>query len=142
MADLRNELADIVVPLAPTVTQVAGGGSLWWVVAGLVGVVVVALVFGWWHRRRFVRSLQAIAHVVAQQQGSPGELAGLLNVWARGRFRMIRLEAKLSPTGLDADVWAEWVNALSTVRFAPAPPDAWDTLSRLCETARQWKRHA
>ena len=141
MADPRNELADIVVPLAPTLTQAAGGRSLWWVVAGLVGVVVVVLVFGWWHRRRFVRSLQAIAHVAAQQQGSPDELAGLLDVWARGRFRMIRLEAKLSPTGLDGDVWAEWVNALFFLRFAPALPDGWDKLSRLCETAQQWKPH-
>lgn len=142
MADPRNELADIVVPLAPTLTQAADGGVLWWIVAGLVGVVVVAMVFGWWHRGRFVRSLQAITHAVARQQGTPDVLAGLLDAWARGRFRMIRLEVLRSPNAMAADEWAEWVNALSSVRFAPVPPDAWDTLSHLCETAQQWKRNA
>ena len=142
MADPRNELADIVVPLAPTASAAASGASLWWAVAALVGVACVVLaIIVWWVRQRFARSLRAITRAVARQQGSPDVLAGLLDAWARGRFRMVRLEASHGPKAIAADAWADWVNDLSALRFAPVSANAWDALSRLCETARQWKTH-
>lgn len=142
MADPRNELADIVVPLAPTATHTVASASMGWVVAGLVAIAGLALLAGWWwHRRRFVRSLDGICGAVSRRQGSPDTLARLLDVWARGRFDLVRLDASQCPPSVSAEEWADWVDAVSAVRFAPLPLDAWDALSRLCESARQWKRH-
>jgi len=105
----------------------------------LIGVVCVAL-FAWqWRRRHFVRSLRAIAAVVARQQGTPDELSQLLDTWARARFKLARLDAAQCPQGLDADVWAGWVNALTQLRFAPLPSSGMADLAALCATARNWK---
>lgn len=143
MADPRNELADIVVPLAPAATHAAANAPLGWLVAGLVAIVVLALLAGWWwRRRRFVRSLEGICGAVARQQGSPDTLARLLDVWARGRFDLIRLDASECPPSVADEEWADWVDAVSAARFAPPSSNAWDALSHLCESARQWKRHA
>ena len=142
MADPRNELADIVVPIAPAMTAGAGGLPWWLWAAGLLGVVGVMLMVWQWRRRRFARSLRAIAAAVARQQGTPVEIARLLDTWARARFKLARLDAAQCPQGLDADVWAGWVNALAQLRFAPPPSAGMDDLAALCETARQWKRHA
>lgn len=141
MADPRTELADIVVPLAPPATHAAESAAPGWMIAAAVAVMTLALLAGWWHRRRFTRSLQGICGAVARRQGRPDTLARLLDVWARGRFDLIRLDARQCPKAVAAEEWAEWVDALSTARFAPQSSEAWDTLARLCETARGWKRH-
>ncbi|MBT9569060.1 MAG: hypothetical protein IV085_12255 [Thiobacillus sp.] len=142
MADPRNELADIVVPLAPAATDTAANAAMGWLVAGLVAIVVLAMLAGWgWHRRRFVRSLEGICGAIARQQGRPDTLAGLLDVWARGRFDLIRLDARVCPTSVAAEEWADWVDAVSAARFASPSSDAWDALSHLCKSARQWNRH-
>lgn len=142
MADPRNELADIIVPVAPEMAASAGGLPLWLWAVGLIGVVCVALVAWQWHRRRFARTLRAIARAAARQQGAPIELAARLDAWARAQFRLARLDAASCPQGLDANAWSDWVNALAQLRFAPPPPGGMDDLAALCETARQWKRHA
>lgn len=141
MADPRNELADIIVPVAPAAVSGASVLPLWTMAAGLAAVICIVLLSWWWHRRRFVRALQAIASAVVQQQGAPDMLAGRLDAWARSRFGLDRLEAAASPPGVDADVWTAWVNALMQLRFAPASPDGWNDLAALCKTARQWSRH-
>lgn len=142
MADPRNELADIVVPVAPAVTASAGGLPWWMWAAGLLAVIGVMLMVWQWRRRRFARSLRVIAAAVARRQGTPVELSRLLDTWARGRFNLTRLEAAHCPQGLDPDVWSDWVNALTHLRFAPSPPGGMDDLAVLCATARQWKQHA
>ena len=142
MADPRNELADIVVPLAPEMAARASGLPLWMWAIGLIGVVCVAL-FAWqWHRRRFARTLRAIAVAAARRQAVPTELAARLDEWARARFQLTRLDAASCPQGLDATDWSGWVDALTQLRFAPSPPGGMDDLAALCATARQWKRHA
>jgi len=142
MADPRNELADIIVPVAPAMAASAGGLPLWVWAAGLLGVAGVMLTVWQWRRRRFARSLRAISAAVARQQGTPVALSRLLDAWARGRFGLSRLDAENCPQGLDAADWSDWVNALTHLRFAPSPPAGMDELAALCETARQWKRHA
>lgn len=142
MADPRTELADIVVPLAPAATQAAAGVSPGWMIAAAVAVMTLALLAAWWHRRRFTRSLEGIGRAVARRQGRPDTLARLLDVWARGRFGLIRLDARQCPKGVATDEWAEWVEAVSRARFAPTSPEAWEALACLCESARRWKRHA
>lgn len=142
MADPRNELADIIVPVAPEMTAGGGGLPLWIWAVGLISLVFVALVAWPWHRRRFERTLRTIAVAVAQQQGTPVELAARLDTWARARFKLARLDAAACPQGIDATGWSEWVHALTQLRFAPSPPGGMDVLAALCETARQWKRHA
>lgn len=143
MADPRNELAGIVVPVAP---DVAAGGSglplLMWA-GGLVMVAGIALV-AWlaWHRRRPARALKKISTAVAQRQNTLPLLAEHLDSWARFTFKLSRVDAEMCPPGLDPAVWSVWVNTLAHMRFAPSPPGGFDGLAALCETARQWKRHA
>lgn len=141
MADPRNELADIVVPLAPEMMAQAGSVSWRPWAAVLIGILIVALLVWQWHRRRFARALQTVAVAVARQQASPGELAARLDIWARARFRLTRLEVASCPQGLDPADWSDWINALAQLRFAPSPPDGFDTLAALCETAHRWKPH-
>ena len=142
MADSRNELADIIVPLAPEMAASASGLPLWLWAVGVLGVACVALLAWQWHRRRFVRTLRKIAGAAARQQGTPTELAARLDGWARARFQLPRLDASTCPQGLDATAWSDWVNALTQLRFAPSPLGGMDDLAALCETARQWKQHA
>ncbi len=142
MADPRSELADIVVPVAPAMTANAGGLPWWVWVAGVLGVACVGLMVWQWRRRRFARSLRAISAAVARQQGTPVEIARLLDAWARGRFKLSRLEASHCPQGLDPESWSDWVNALTQLRFAPSPADGMEALAALCASARQWKSHA
>ncbi|HEY9098172.1 MAG TPA: hypothetical protein VIN38_04805 [Thiobacillus sp.] len=142
MADPRNELADIIVPVAPEMAAHTGGLPLWMWAIGMLGVAGVLLVMWQWRRHRFERSLKAITGAVARQQGTPAELSHLLDTWARARFSLLRLEAAQCPQGLDADAWADWVNTLTQLRFAAATPDGMDALADLCETARNWKPHA
>ena len=142
MADPRNELADIIVPVAPEMTARASGLPLWVWAIGVLGAVCVALLIGLWHRRRFARTLRAIAVAVARRQGTLSDLATRLDDWARARFQLTRLDAARGPQGLDAADWSDWVNALTHLRFAPPSPDGMEDLAALCETARQWKQHA
>jgi hypothetical protein len=142
MADPRNELADIIVPSVPDVVAGGIGLPLWALAAGLVGVACAGLAIWLWQRRRPMRTLNAIASAVAQRQDSPSELAARLDAWARERFRLLRLDASSCPPGLDAATWLAWVNALLHLRFSPPRPDGYDALATLCETARQWGRHA
>lgn len=141
MADPRNELADIIVPVAPAAVSGASVLPLWTMAAGLAAVICIVLLSWWWHRRRFARALKAISNAAAQQLGAPDAIAVRLDVWARSRFGLVRLEAAASPQGVDAEVWAAWVNSLARLRFAPASPDGWNDLAALCKTARQWSRH-
>jgi hypothetical protein len=143
MADPRSELADIIVPVAPDV--MAGGGNslpLWALAAGLVGVACLVWVVWLWHRRRPARALRALIAAVAQRQDTLPRLAARLDVWARARYRLARVDAATCPPGLDAVAWSAWVNALTQLQFAPPPPDGFDELAALCETARQWRPHA
>ena len=142
MADPRNELADIIVLVAPEMTARASGLPLWMWTVGLISVACVALMIWQWHRRRFERTLRAIAVAVARQQARPVVLAARLDIWARARFQLARLDAAACPQGIDATGWSDWVNALSQLRFAPSPPSGFEDLADLCETARQWSRHA
>lgn len=142
MADPRNELADIIVPVAPAMAASAGGLPLWVWAAGLLGVAGVMLMVWQWRRRRFARSLRAISAAVARQQGTPVEIARKLDAWARGRFNLNRLDAAHCPQGLDPEDWSVWVNALTHLRFAPTPPGGMKELAGLCATAQAWKPHA
>ena len=142
MADPRNELADIIVPVAPQMAASASGLSLWGWAAGLIAVVLVALLAWRWHRRRFARALRAIAAAVDRQQATPVELAGRLDAWARVRFRLARLDAATCPQSLDAIAWSDWVHGLTELRFAPSPQNGYEKLTDLCETARKWEWHA
>ncbi len=143
MADPRNELAGIVVPVAP---DGAAGGSglplLMWA-GGLLMVAGIALVV-WlvWYRRRPARALKKISTAVAQRQNTLPLLAEHLDSWVRVQFHLSRVDAKMCPPGLDPADWSDWADTLAHMRFAPSPPDAYEGLAALCETARQWKRHA
>ena len=141
MADPRTELADVVVPVAPAMTAHAGGLPVWVWAAGLLGVAGVMLMVWQWRRRRCARSLRAISAAIARQQGTPGEIAHTLDAWARDRFNLSRLEAAHCPQGLDPHTWSDWVNALTTLRFAPSPPGGMEDLTTLCRSARHWKPH-
>jgi hypothetical protein len=143
MADPRNELADIIVPAAPAVAATAGGGGLLpWALAALAFIATVVLAAWLWHRRRPLRVLNAIAVAAVQRQTSPSALAARLDVWARTRFRLARLDAANCPAGLDADAWSSWAETLERLRFAAPKPDGFEELAALCERARQWSRHA
>ena len=143
MADPRNELADIIVPLAPEVAATAGSSSLLpWALAAMAFIATVVLAAWLWHRRRPLRVLNAIAVAAAQRQSSPAALAARLDAWARTHFRLARLEAATCPAGLDADAWSSWARTLERLRFAAPQPDGFDELAALCERARQWSRHA
>lgn len=141
MADPRVELADIVVPLAPA-TSATVGTVAWIGIA--VGLALLTLASGLLirrRRRRFVRRLEGICRAANRRQGDPVVLAGLLDVWARGRYGHARLDAGEPPASVDAAAWAQWVDALAALRFAPASETSWDTLARLCAGARQWPPH-
>lgn len=142
MADPRNELADIVVPLTPALT--AGGSNLMGVVliAGLTGVICMVLAVWWWRRGRSARTLKAITAAVMEQQDTVSAWAGRLDTWARNRFRLTRLDANQSPPGLDVVAWHIWVNGLAKLRFAPESAGEWDELAALCQAARLWASHA
>ena len=142
MADPRNELADIIVPVAPD--MVAGGIGLppGMLAAGLAGMACIALAAWLWHRRRHARALQAIAAAVMQRQDALPVLAARLDVWARARFCLTRLDASVCPPRLEPSAWSDWVNALTRLRFAASPSDGHADLAILCETARQWGAHA
>jgi len=143
MADPRNELADIIVPLAPEVAATAGGGALLpWALAAVAVIACIVLAAWLWHRRRPLRVLNAIALAAAHQQNSPSALAARLDAWARMRFRLAWLEAANCPAGLDADAWSSWARTLEQLRFAAPRPDGFEELAALCERARQWSRHA
>jgi hypothetical protein len=143
MADPRNELADIIVPLAPAVAPTVGGGALLpWALAAVALIACIVLAAWLWHRRRPLRVLNAIAVAAAQQRTSPSALAARLDAWARARFRLARLDAANCPAGLDADSWSSWAKTLEQLRFAAPKPDGFDELAALCERAREWSRHA
>lgn len=142
MADPRNELADIIVPLAPEVAATAGGGLLPWVLVAVAVIACIALAAWLWHRRRPLRTLNAIAVAATQQRTSPSALAARLDAWVRTRFRLARLDAANAPAGLDADAWSSWARTLEQLRFAAPQPDGFEELAALCERARQWSRHA
>lgn len=143
MADPRNELADIIVPLAPEVAATAGGGGLLpWALIALAFIATVVLAAWLWHRRRPLRDLNAIAVAAAQRQTSPSALAARLDAWARTHFRLAWVKAANCPAGLDADAWSSWAETLERLRFAAPKPDGFEELAALCERARQWSRHA
>lgn len=142
MADPRVELADIIVPLAPAAATQAGGTAAWFALAaGLALLVLTGGALVRWRRRRFVRSLDGICRAANRQQGGVALLAGLLDVWARGRYRRAWLDAAQPPQSVDAATWAQWVEALAALRFAPVSETSRDTLARLCAGARQWPPH-
>jgi len=142
MADPRQELADIIVPSAPALATPAGNPLFLWVAGGLVCVACVMLLAWLWHRHRPTRALHAIATAAVQQQSTPSTLAAQLDAWVRKTFQLARVDAATCPPGLDPGVWSEWAKALEHLRFAPPQPDGFAVLVNLCESARQWRRHA
>lgn len=142
MADPRNELADIVVPAAPEAAAAGAGLPLWVPAAGLACVVFIALAAWLWHRRRPARALRSLAAAVEQQQDTLPALAARLDAWVRARYRLPRVDAASHPPGLDPAAWSAWAKTLTQLRFAPPPPDGFEALAALCETARRWNRHA
>lgn len=143
MADPRNELADIIVPVAPEVAATAGGGSLLpWALAALALTACTVLAAWLWYRRRPLRLLNGIALAAAQRQSSPPALAARLDAWARMCFRLARVDAANAPAGLDADAWSVWAATLERLRFAAPQADGFEELDALCERAREWSRHA
>jgi hypothetical protein len=142
MADPRNELADIVVPVAPDIASGGSGLPLWILASGLAALACVALLAWLWLRRRPVRELQAIAAEAGLRKGDLPVLAARLDAWTRARFQLTHLHTSNCPAGLDAVAWSAWVNALAQLRFAPSPPDGWDELADLCRAAHQWGAHA
>jgi hypothetical protein len=143
MADPRNELADIILPVAPEVAATAGGGGLLpWALTAVAVVACIVLAAWLWHRRRPLRLLNAIAVAAAQRQSSPSALAARLDAWARTRFRLARLDAASCPAHLDADAWSSWAEALEQQRFAAPQADGFEELAALCGPAREWSRHA
>ena len=143
MADPRNELADIIVPLAPEVAATAGGGGLLPSALAAAALIACIVLAAWlWHRRGPLRVLNAIAVAAVQRQSTPPTLAARLNAWARTRFRLARLDAANCPAGLDAETWSNWAETLERLRFATPKPDGFEELAALCERARQWSRHA
>lgn len=141
MPDPRQELADIVTPAAPELAAAAGGDGPPWALAALIAGIGVALCVGWWRRRR-QRALAAIAAAAAAGQGVPGELAARLDAWVRAAHRLPRVDAARPPAGIDAADWADWVQALERLRFAPLPADGHAALAQLCTRARVWRPHA
>jgi hypothetical protein len=140
MADPRNELADIVVPAAPDVAA-SGSSLLLWGAAGMACVAAIAVAVWLWQRRRPARALRGLASAVALRQDTVQALAARLDAWVRARYRLPRLDAARCPSGLDPAVWADWVYALTQLRFASPQPDGYAALTALCDTARAWERH-
>ena len=140
MADPRNELADIIVPIAPEIAA-TGSNSLLWVAVGVACVAGIALAAWLWQRRRPARALRQVASAAARQQDTVAALAARLDTWARVRYRLPRVDALRRPSGVDPAAWSEWVRALEQLRFAPSPSDGYVALAALCETARDWERH-
>jgi hypothetical protein len=140
MADPRNELADIIAPVAPDVAA-SGSSLLLWGAAGMACVVAIALAAWLWRRRRLARALRGLASAVARRQDSVQALAARLDAWTRARYRLPRLDTARCPSGLDPAVWADWATTLTQLRFAPPQPDGYAVLAALCDTTRAWERH-
>lgn len=143
MADLRDEIADIVVPVAPASVPAAAAATPGLVAGGLVVAAGVLLLLAWlgW-RARPARALAAIAAAAAQRRAPVPQLACRLDGWARARFRQARIDAARPPAGIDAAVWADWVARLERLRFAPGAADGHAQLAALCRVAGRWRRHA
>lgn len=142
MPDPRQELADIVPPVPPEALAAAGSGAAGWGIAVLGLAVLAAGLVWYWRRGRAARELRAIAAAAVAQQGTPAALAGRLDAWARARFRQTRLDAAQAQASVAAADWADWVETLARLRFAPARSDDHAALAALCERARAWSRHA
>ena len=144
MADPRDELADIVVPVAPTAS--AGADASVWIAGGVVAVVTIVAIVAVlaalrWRRRRFVRRLSGLCDAVARRGDQPEKLASLIDAWARERFGVRRLDPNQPGAAINAREWNEWTAALAELRFAPASDAAWEVLAQLCARARSWPPH-
>jgi hypothetical protein len=142
MADPRNELADIVVPVAPAVPGAGDVAWMPWAAGGAIALLAVALLVGVWYRRRPIRALRALATATARREGSVPALAARLDAWTRARFRLARVETMQPPAGVDPAGWAAWAETLARLRFAPSSDGSHDELADLCRRVRDWKRHA
>lgn len=142
MPDARLELADVIAPAAPEAVAAASGDGTGWAVAALLAGAGAGLCVGWWRRRRPQRRLRAIAAAAAAGQGAPAALAARLDAWVRAAHRLARVDAARPPAGIDALDWADWVQALERLRFAPPPAAGHAALANLCARARAWGRHA
>lgn len=140
MADPRTELADIIVPAAPEVVA-TGGNPLLWLAVAMACAAGIALAAWLWRRRRPVRGLRQVATAVEQQQETVPALATRLDVWARMRYQLPRVDSAQCPSGIDPVAWSGWVKALQQLRFAPPSPAGYAALAALCDTARTWERH-
>lgn len=142
MADPRDELADIVVPLAPAAAQAPD--AVPWVALAAALIVLAAL--AWFtlrrHRRRFARGLDRIGAAVARREGRPDALAGQLDRWARARYGLARLDPGCVPASVARDDWVAWVDDLAALRFGPASDAHWEALARLHARATLWPTRA
>lgn len=140
MADPRNELADIIGPVAPPLVATGDALPAWLLplLAALLAGVAIAL---WLRRRgRLARVLRDIARDAAHARQRVPELAARLDAWARARFRLGRVEPAVVPPGLDTAAWSAWAEALAALRFAPEDADGYAKLASLCDAARRWSR--
>jgi hypothetical protein len=142
MADPRNELADVVVPLAPEIPAAVGAWPSSLPMLALAALASVGLAAWLWRRTRSSRALRRLAADVAQRRADAAELAGRLDAWVRARYRLQRVDAAAAPAGIAPAAWAGWAEGLNRVRFAAPQPDAYEQLASLCETARSWRRGA
>jgi hypothetical protein len=142
MADPRNELADIVVPVAPVVPGAGDGAWMPWAVGGLIALIAVALLVGVWYWARPLRVLHKLSAEIAGKHDSVPALAARLDAWTRVRFRLARVEATQPPAGVDPAGWAAWAGTLARLRFASPEGASYDELADLCRRVRDWKRHA
>jgi hypothetical protein len=142
MADPRNELADIIVPVAPAVPD--AGDVAWapWGVGCLIALIAVALLVGVWYRGRPLRALRKLAAEVAGKHDSVPALAARLDAWTRVCFRLARVDATQPPSGVDPAGWAAWAGTLARLRFASPAGASYDELADLCRRVRDWKCHA
>ena len=142
MADPRNELADIVVPAAPTVRAAGDADGMPWAAGGLIALIAVTLLIGIWYRRRPTRALRALAAAISRREDSVSALAARLDFWTRAHFRLSRVEATRPPPGVDPAGWAASAETLARLRFGASGGGSYDELAELCRRARDWKRHA
>ncbi len=142
MADPRNELADIVVPVAPAVPGATDVAWMPWVVGGLIALIAIALLAGVWFRGRPLRALRKLAADVAGKHDSAPALAARLDAWTRARFRLARVDATQPPAGVDPARWAAWAGTLARLRFASPEGASYDELADLCRRVGDWTRRA
>ena len=142
MADPRNELADIVVPVAPAVPGAGDVAWMPWEVGGLIALVAVVLLVGVWYRGRPLRALRKLSAEITGKHDSVPALAGRLDAWTRTRFLLSRVEATQPPAGVDPAGWAAWAGTLARLRFASPEGASYDELADLCRRVRDWQRHA